>query len=129
MEENAQDFWQTLNLVVDFIYGLDILFGLVFNFFVIAVCFRATKLRQIATFTFIGFVAISSSLSLFGAPLNSFILQFFEFNPRLESPLWCQISFYITMITRNYNVWLTVYLLIIDNYIKSWSQIIWGQFT
>lgn len=99
---------KTLNRFIDFLYGINILEGLVFNALIILICFRS-KLRKIPTFVYFAFGAISNTLSLFGQPLNYFLSGIvLDFNLRKKYLLWCKMVFYINFSTVQWNVWLLV---------------------
>lgn len=97
-----------MNKTIDFAYGFNILTGIIFNSLIIIVCFKS-NLRKIPTFIFYAFGALTSSLSLFGQPLNNFLHGFIlGYNPREKYLIWCKMVFFINVFTVQWNVWLLV---------------------
>lgn len=108
MEEIEAEWLQSPNLVVDFLYGICILFGIVTNPLTIFICIRS-NLRKTPTYIFISFGAISTFISLFSSPLTYFLERFvLDFNPRNESLIWCKIQYFLTFYMIHCTVWFLV---------------------
>ena len=100
---------ESFHLVVDFCYGIIIVFGLAFNSLIIYVCLRS-DLKRVPTFIFLTIGAVLNNLTLFFLPLNSFLERFvLDYNPRNESLVWCKMSYFFSHWLVHWTVWILVY--------------------
>lgn len=105
---NSTNWLDSIQIGLDFLYGVFILFGVISNTLVVLVCFRAS-LRQTPTFIFIAFGAISNTFLLFNVPLSYFLGRFvLDTDPRHLSLTWCRLSYYLTFSFLYWTVWLVV---------------------
>lgn len=107
--KEAEQWLRDYHLIVDLLYGICIIFGIVTNPLTIYVCIRS-NLRKTPTFIFILFGAITNLISLFSSPVNYFLGGLvFDINLRNQSLIWCKLQYFLTFYMLHCNVWFLVF--------------------
>ena len=91
----------------DYVFGVEVVFGLVGNSIISALCFKQ-ELRRVPTFVFIGFIAAADSLGLLSIPLTNILGNVFDFFPIFTNLVWCKITFFLMLFSFQWSSFLLV---------------------